>query len=252
MFRVRRDKKIMENETIDHKEHEEKPAHEAGVHHEASAEVTHHEANKEAKPKNKTLVQLKKIFTLKRIIIAIIIIAVVALGFYFKNLLIAATVNGTVISRLEVIKELEKGSGKAALDSMINERLINLEADNKKITVSDEEIKAEFDEIDKQLAAQGTTLDAALAEQNLTRADISKRIVTQKKLEKMLADKLTVTDQEVDSYIKDNAITLPKDKEAEAKTSIKEQISSGKLNDEAKKLVDELKAKANIKHFVSY
>lgn len=195
---------------------------------------------------------LKKFFTLKKIIIILIVIIVLGLVYYFKGLFIAATVNNSVISRFAVISELEKGSGKAALDSMISERLIELEAAKKNITISNEEINAEFEKISKQLEEQGLTLEAALAEQGLTKADISKRMMVQKKLEKMLADKVNVTDQEIDQYIKDNGITLPKDKEAEAKDSIREQIKSNKLNEEARKFIDDLKANAKINRWVNY
>jgi len=241
----------MENEIIKGEESKE-VAHEEVHHHEATIEATHHEAIKEVKPKTKKLVWLKKFFTVKKIVIIVIIIAVIGLGFYLKNILIAATVNGTIVSRFEVIKSLEKQSGKVALDSIINERLINMEADNRKITVSDDEVKTEFTKIEDQLKTQGTTLEAALAENGLTRDEITKRIITQKKLEKMLADKINVTEADIDKYIKDSGATIPKGQEAVARASIKEQLVSTKLSEESKKFVDELTAKANIKYFFKY
>lgn len=203
-------------------------------------------------PASKPASRFKKMLTVKRIVIAVIIIIVLVGAYYAKSLVVAATVNGSIISRLEVVQSLEKQDGKAALTSMINERLINMEAANRKITVTDDEVNVELTKIETQLTAQGTTLDAALAEQSLTRDDISKRIKTQKELEKMLADKIAVTDAEVQKYITDNKVTLTKGKEAEEKTSISDQLKSTKLNTEAQAFVTDLNTKATIKHFVNY
>jgi len=200
----------------------------------------------------KKFVNFLKWFSLKRIIIIAVVIIVLGAAFYFKSLFVAATVNGTVITRLDVIKSLESQSGKAALESLINERLVNMEANNKNVSVSEEEINAEFSTIEKTLAEQGTTLEAALADNGLTKEEIAKRITAQKKLEKMLADKINVDDAEVEQYIKDNAITLPEGKEAEARVSLKEQISSNKISEESQKFVQDLNTKAKIKYWVKY
>jgi len=200
----------------------------------------------------KRFISFIKWFSLKRIIIIAVVIIVLGAAFYFRSLFVAATVNGTVITRLDVIKSLESQSGKAALESLINERLVNMEAADKNVSVSEEEVNAEFSKIEKTLAEQGTTLEAALADNGLTKEEIAKRITAQKKLEKMLADKINVTDAEVEQYIKDNGITLPAGKEAEAKVSLKEQISSNKISEESQKFVQDLNTKAKIKYWVNY
>jgi hypothetical protein len=60
----------------------------------------------------------------RTIIVLIIIIALLALAYIFKGLLVVATVNGSPIGRLGVIEKLEKASGKTLLDSMIEQKLI--------------------------------------------------------------------------------------------------------------------------------
>ncbi|MCX6226981.1 MAG: hypothetical protein NTV01_19900 [Bacteroidia bacterium] len=80
----------------------------------------------------------------KTAIIILVIIAIGALAYFCKGLFIVATVNGSPISRLTVIRELEKTSGKSLLDSLITEKLIQNEADAKKITVSSDEINVEI------------------------------------------------------------------------------------------------------------
>ncbi len=188
----------------------------------------------------------------KNIIIAVIVLLVLALIYFFKGSLVAATVNGQFISRMSVVHELEKTSGRATLDAMINDRLIMLEAAKQNISVSDETVNEEMAKLEQQLLDQGQNLDEVLASQGVNRDDIKQRIVLQKELEQMLGDKLNVSDEEVEQYIKDNAITLPKDKEAESKDQIKEGIRANKLNEEAQGFIETLKTNAKINYFVKY
>lgn len=223
------------------------------VNNEAVLESSQIEKNNEAKVGTKEkFAALKKFFTIKKIVILVVVIILLGLGFYFKGLFIAATVNGSLVSRFEIINNLEKASGQAMLESRVNEVLINQEADNRQVTISEEEIKAEFDKVENQLKDQGTTLDAALVENNITRDDLRQRIITQKKLEKMLSDKAVVTDAEVEQYIKDSGTTIQAGQEETAKTSIKENLRNTKLGEESKKLLDELNAKAKINYWVKY
>ena len=69
---------------------------------------------------------------------AIIIAAIIALGalaYIYKGLLIVATVNGSPISRLAIIQKLEKASGKNLLDSLITEKLVQNVAKIKGIVI---------------------------------------------------------------------------------------------------------------------
>ncbi len=95
-------------------------------------------------------------------------------------------------------------------------------------------------------------MDEALAASNLTRDTLSEQIVVQKKLEKLLGDKIAVTDAEVTKYITDNKITVPKDGEESIKAALSEQLRMQKLNAEVETLLTTLKANAKIKYYVNY
>jgi len=186
------------------------------------------------------------------IIILIIIIAIGVLVYVNKGLFIAATVNGNSISRLTIIQKLEKASGKSLLDSLITEKLIQDEASAKKIVVSDDEINAEIKKYEDQFSAQGSTLDAELAAQGMSRDDLKNQIILRKDVEKLLADKINVTDQEVAQYITDNKVSVPSGQEAAINDQIRSELSSQKLNNEAQTLITDLKSKAKIQYFVNY
>jgi len=188
----------------------------------------------------------------KTAIIIAVIIVLAALAYLSKGLFIAATVNGSPISRLAVILKLEKSSGKSLLDSLITEKLIQDEAKAKKIVVSDDEINGEIKKIEDQIIAQGSTIDAALAAQGMSADDLKKQILLQKEIEKLLADKINVTDEEAAQYIKDNKVTVPAGQETATNEQIKSELRNQKLNTEAQSLLSDLKSKAKINYFVNY
>ncbi|MDP3697152.1 MAG: SurA N-terminal domain-containing protein [Candidatus Taylorbacteria bacterium] len=197
---------------------------------------------------------LNKIKTRKFLIIVIIVGAVVTVLFFFKGIFIAASVDGSFISRLSIIKELERQSGQRAVDSLITNKLIENEVKTKGISVSEDEVDQEIQKITVQVSSQGGTLAATLAMQGMTEEILRKQILIQKQVEKLLADKIAVTDEEVVEYIKDNKVPLPKGKDERTvlDEQIKNQLKNEKLNQEANLLIAGLKSKAKIKYYVDY
>jgi len=190
--------------------------------------------------------------SIKTAIIIVVIIVVGVLAYVYKGLFIAATVNGSPISRLAIIHELEKASGKSLLDSLITEKLVQNEANAKKIVVSNDEINGEIKKIEDQIVAQGATLDAALAARGMNMEDLKKQIIFQMEIEKLVADRINVTDEEVAQYIKDNAISIPEGQEATTTAQIKDELRNQKLSTEGNALIATLKSQAKIRYFVNY
>ncbi len=189
---------------------------------------------------------------LKTTIIIAVVIVVGALAYIYKGSFIVATVNGNPISRLAVIGKLEKASGKKTLDSLITQKLIADELDKKKITVTDDEINADIKNIEDQIAAQGSTLAQALTAQGMTTADLKDQVSINLRMEKLLADKTQVSDDEISQYIKDNKLTVPKGQEARYNDQIRNQLKSNKINQAAKDWVSSIRSQASIRYFVNY
>ncbi len=181
-----------------------------------------------------------------------IILIVLAILFAIKGLFIAAMVNGSPISRLSVIQELERGSGKAALESLIIEKLINNEASKKGIVITDDQVNVEVANAEAQIKSQGGTLVEALTSQGMSLDTLKKQIAIQKKLESLLADKIQVSEADITKYITDNKVEIPKGEETNYNNQIAQEIRQQKLSAESKALVDSLKAANTIRYFVSY
>jgi len=188
----------------------------------------------------------------KGLIIALAIVAVGLLAYYLRGVFIAATVNGSPISRLAVIRELEKSAGKSVLDDMITRKLIDEEAKKKSVVVGEDEIAVETKSVEEEIQAQGGTLDEVLTSQNLTRDDLKRQIIVKKQLEKILGDKLQVSDEEAQKFITENEITVPAGQEVVYNEQARAQLKQQKLNQEASALVESLKSQAKINYFVKY
>src|SRR5579872_4498934 len=68
------------------------------------------------------------------LIIVVIILAI--LGYIFRSWFFVATVNGQLITRMELDRQLEQQDGKQVLDSLVTQKLVMQEADAKHITIS--------------------------------------------------------------------------------------------------------------------
>ncbi len=188
----------------------------------------------------------------KKTVTVLTIILIAGAAFYFKDLVIVASVDGKLISRFQVIGELEKQSGEAAVDGLITDKLIENEAKKQGVLVSEDEVREEIASIEVSISEQGLTLDEVLLGQGLDRQSFEKSIRIQKTLAHLLGDKGKVTEEEIDQYLEANKGMLPPTEESELRQQVSDQLANQKLGQEASKYVEGLKAAANIRYYKKY
>lgn len=184
-------------------------------------------------------------------LVVLVVVGILAYA-YCRNYIVAATVNGKTVSRYAVIKELETQSGRKALDALITRKLIDQKANEKNIEVSQKELDEEIKKIEANIKAQGGTLEQALMQQGMTRADLNEQLTLQLKLEKLAGGKTTVTDKEVDKYLTDNVDLFPTGGAQPPKAQIKEQLQQEKSKEAIQKYLEELKKTATIQYSSLY
>ncbi|QQG47853.1 MAG: SurA N-terminal domain-containing protein [Candidatus Woesebacteria bacterium] len=173
--------------------------------------------------------------------------------FRFKNLVVAAMVNGEPISRFKIISELEKRSGSQALDSIITQTLISQEAKKQNINVTQTEIDNQINSLENSLKSQGQDLNSALATQGMTKEDLITQISLQKMVEKLVGKDIEIKDQQIDDYIKANKDTFPKDEKPEdIRSKVKNQLFQQALSQKFQTWITDLKSKAHITYFIKY
>ncbi len=192
--------------------------------------------------------------TTKVFLVVFIIFGFLFWGFsLFKGMFVAAQVNGSPISRLSVVQELEKQAGKNVLDTMITKKLINDEIKKRGVVVTAEEIDAEIKKTETQISAQGGTLEMALAGQGMTLDDLKEQIMINKALEQILADKITVSDEEVNQYLSTAKAPAAQGlSSTDQADQAREQLKGQKFSKEATQWVKDLKDKAVIDYYVQY
>ena len=195
----------------------------------------------------------RKRVPVKWIVLALLIIAVLALLYYFRGTFVAVTINGKPISRYSVVKELEKQMGAQVLDSLVVQTLIEQKTADGGIIVSADEINKEIKAIEDNLSKQGTTLDDALKAQGVTRAGLERDIRFRKLAEKLVADKVAVTEEEITKYIQENKQFLPPADSAEAmKEQVKTMLSQQKFSTAFQEWLTAAKAEADISYWKEY
>ena len=209
------------------------------------------ETGEQKNTKEEIVKQARAILGSKKTLAVLVAVLLVGAVFYFKDYFVVAMVDGEPISRLSVIERLEKRSGETMLDSIITEKLIDNETKRQGISVSEDDIDAKIKTIEASVAAQGTTLEDALAQQGMTMEDFRQSITLQEKLEKLLDDKISVSEEEIAKSLGDKS-GIPAGKEDEIRQQVIEQLKGQKLNQEGAKYIEELRANAKIQFFMKY
>ncbi len=208
-------------------------------------------------PAEKTVHAKKRKLNLKKhrksAIVAAVVLALLGTAYFSRGVFVAAVVDGSPISRLSVIRELEKQAGQQALDRLVTQKLVDAEVARRHIVVSPSDIDDEIGKIEDQMVKQGATLQMALEQQGMTEEDLREQMLLQKELEGILGDKLAVTDEEVSEYMTQGGSGTPAGiSDADFKDQIREQLKGQKFNIEVGKWIAAAKADASIRYYAGY
>ena len=189
----------------------------------------------------------------RTVTIAALVLGITITGYFLYKNLIVAWVNGSPITRFEVIKLLERQGGRQALDNLITRKLISQEARALNISISQEEINVEIDELKSTLEESGTSLEDALALQGQNLGGLTQDIKLQKLVEKILAENIAVSDEETSKYFEENRDFFDEDATIEeVSDQIKEQLKQEKLTTAFNDLLAELRGGASVKINLNY
>lgn len=208
-----------------------------------------HHPNQHTKPQNSKVIKISK----RHAIIGASILAIVLIGFVAVKMSVVAIVNGIPVSRWSIIRELEQKAGSQLLQQRITEKLLDSKIRKANISVSAADIDSELQKITEQVSKQGGTLDQALSQQRMTVSDLRDQILKQKQLEKLLEDKVSVSDAEIEAYVKDTKATAHEGETMEEfKKETAEQLKQKKLQIEAQAFMESLLKDANITYITKY
>lgn len=165
------------------------------------------------------------------VLIALIVVAVVLVQ---KNNT-AATVDGEKITKKELNEALNTQYGSTILDSLIADKIVDLEADKENIKVTDKEKKAEMDTLIESYGGE-EAFNSALEANNASKADIEEQMVRYLKIKKLLEPSIEITDDEIKAYFEENKTNYDQAEQVEASHIL---VADEKTAKEVKKKLDD-------------
>lgn len=194
------------------------------------------------------LSSLKNFRSSKKFYIILIAIGLLLLFIYKKNWFVAAMVNGSPITNLELQMKLNKQFRSQILTQLINEKIILAEAAKNNVIATEAEISSKISEIETQVGG-AQALDALLTQQGQTRDSIRQQIRLQLSIEKLYVNEATVSGEEVAAFIEQNKDNLRATDSAGQQKEAEETLKNQKLSQIFSQKFQDLKQKAKIQIF---
>ncbi len=149
------------------------------------------------KPNFKKLKEKKSVQIITIVFAAIVVFILIDFLFqYLNNGYSIAVVDGVRIPRKSFYERLEKQYGESMAQQLIDEELIRIEAKKNDITVEDEEIQTQLDEIINSIGGEEAYV-AALISNNITEKELKEQIEIDVILKKLIEPTLEYTEDDV-------------------------------------------------------
>lgn len=114
-----------------------------------------------------------------------------------------AKVDGEKILQTELDEALRDQYGATVLDTLITNKIVELEAKKQNITVSVEDIQAEYDELVESYGGEDS-IKEVLEANGLTEEAVKENIRTYQLTKNVVAASIEITDEELEQYFEDN------------------------------------------------
>lgn len=168
----------------------------------------------------------------------LILIAVLVLGAGCgsANSEVVATVDGEKISKDELYDEMLKDNGQQALQSLIAQKVFELEAKKQNVVPSEEEIQKEMEKYYEYYGGQ-ENFTQTIAMSGFTIDDVKKDLIMNIKIKKLLEPRISITEEEKKAYFDENKAAFAQEKQVKAShilveteekaKEIKEKLANG-------------------------
>jgi len=200
---------------------------------------------------NNTTNLKKSVFNIK--IIAAVVVTAAVLFFVGKSFVVA-TANNSPVFIWDFYNEMKTESGEKVLESLLTRKVIRQEARKTGVSVQPSEVEKEYNRVAESADAQGQDLEALLTTQGLDIQSFKDQLELQLLIRKMLADKVTVTDEEIDSKISENADQYKGEDTTTEKfrEDIRYQLETEKLNNEVQPWIDKIMEDASVRRLINF
>lgn len=125
------------------------------------------------------------------------------------------SVGDTEITKDALYEKMVASSGAATLEAMISNEVVNQEADNADVEVTQEELDAEMAVYEESYGGV-EALEQALAASGMSTADLEEEMETYLKVEKIIGPDIKITDKQINAYFEENKESFEQPAQVEA------------------------------------
>ncbi|PIV02168.1 hypothetical protein COS55_00150, partial [Candidatus Shapirobacteria bacterium CG03_land_8_20_14_0_80_40_19] len=183
------------------------------------------------------------------LVLGVLVVLAAVLGYFFRDRLLVAIVNGKPVFRYKLNQLLVKSSGKEALENLIVEGLIKEEVKKNQVVITKEDIDGEIKKISAQFG-DVTKFEEVLKAQGMSKEDFQSQIETKLQVYGILGKDITVSEDEISQFLKENGETMTATSEAEKRTEANGVLREQKINEKVQTWISDLLAKAKITRFL--
>jgi foldase protein PrsA len=166
-------------------------------------------------------------------LIAVLVTAIIISVFLLKDDVVAK-VGSETVSKEELNELLVEKYGTAALDTLITNKMIELESKKEKVTITNEEKAFELQALIDTYGGE-EAFNSALEENGLKKADIEKEVNQYITIKKLLEPRIKITDEEIKAYFEENKASYNEPEQVKASHILVKDEATAK---EVKKKLD--------------
>ncbi|MCP1160291.1 peptidylprolyl isomerase [Bacillus infantis] len=169
-------------------------------------------------------------FLTKKIGLGILVLILAAAGtaaFFLSKEPAVASVGSESIKKEELYSLLVKQYGDEALDALVTDKIIEMEAKKEKVTISDKEKEEELKNLKESYGGE-EGFKAALEQSGVTEAGIAEDIEKYLKTEKLLEPRIDLKEDEIKAYFDENKDQFAQQEQVKASHILVEDEATAK------------------------
>jgi foldase protein PrsA len=169
----------------------------------------------------------KRSITLWSVIGGIVVVGTMLVMFGFSKDEVVAKVGDKSISKEDLYTTLVDQYGDAALDTLIAEKIVELESDKKDLTVKDSEIEEELESIKESYGGE-EAFNEALTSSGASLDSVKKNVESFLLTEKLLKDRVSISDDQITEYFEANKDSFAQEEQVQASHILVEDEKTAK------------------------
>lgn len=181
--------------------------------------------------------------------LGVLVVIAFALGLKFNGIVLAAKINKTPVYTWELLSTLWNKYRLTALENLVAIRLVDQEAAKEGVEITAEEVEKEAAAIEESYGGKAE-FTKLLADEGVSYPEFKKEVKDRLKIQKILEKRITISDEEIATFIETYEEQMEASDEAGLKTEAQESLKSQKLAESYETFYADLEKNAQINRYI--